>query len=58
MEKKIKKKLDRAIEKLNKKISNERFKNGIVYHFRMTDVYIRRIKLLCRLRDNLNSYDT
>jgi len=58
MDKKINKKLNKAIEKLNKKIANEGFKNGIVYHFRMTDVYIRRIQLLCRLRDNLNSYDT
>lgn len=55
MEKKIKKKLDKAIEKLNQKIAKEKFNNGIVYHFRMTSSYIRRIQLLCRLRDN---YDT
>jgi len=58
MDKKINNKLDKAISKLNQKIAKEGFKNGIVYHFRMTDSYIRRIKLLCRLRDNLNSYDT
>lgn len=58
MDKKINNKIDKAINKLNKKIANQGFKNGIVYHFRMTDVYIKRIQLLCRLRNNLNSYDT
>jgi hypothetical protein len=55
MDKKINNKLDKAINKLNEKIASESFKNGIVYHFRMTDKYITRIKLLCRLKDN---YDT
>lgn len=58
MDKKITRKIDKAIDKLNNKLRKEGFKNGIVYHFRMTDSYIRRIQLLCRLRDNLNSYDT
>ena len=52
MDNKINKKIDKAINKLNKLIAKEPFKNGIVYHFRMTNSYIKRIQLLCRLRDN------
>jgi len=58
MDKKINRKINKSIDKLNNKLRKEGFKNGIVYHFRMTDSYIRRIQLLCRLRDNLDSYDT
>jgi ferritin-like metal-binding protein YciE len=53
MNNKINKKIDKAINKLNKLIEKESFKNGIVYHFRMTDRYIKRIQWLCRLRDNV-----